>query len=383
VHGSTGKYFLTCVRCEWTCGPSFTLNCPRCAGPVDPRLTLPGAATPRPADHPELVYLDFLPIESRQFIDVGGTVRTPCRPAPALGALIGVPRLWIKDESGQPTGTTKDRLASVVLAVFRQFGIKEWVASSTGNSATALARAVARDDSMRAHFFCGRAFLGDHDIGTSERVTLTAVDGSYADASRAAVQFAGERGLVWEGGFFNWARRGGLKLTYFEIFDQMDVEPNLVVQAISSGIGVMAAYQAAKEYIATGRLAAMPSFLMVQQDTCAPMARAWAEGRAELTDDDVVVDPVGLARAILLGDGRKTYPYMRGIAASTGGGILSVSQGDLVEARHMLSTVEGAEVCYASAATVAAVRNEAAAGRISPDQVVVVNLTGRMRTSAG
>ncbi|MFF7636238.1 pyridoxal-phosphate dependent enzyme [Kitasatospora sp. NPDC008050] len=377
------KYRLACVGCGWESDPEFRLRCPRCSGALDPRLNLENAAK-RDSDQPELTYLDFLPVESRHFLDADVSVRTPCRPAPHLGAAIGLPRLWVKDESQQPTGTTKDRLASVVLAVFRQFGIKEFVASSTGNSSTALARAVQRDRSMRAHFFCGRDFTGDHDIETSDRVSLTVVDGSYAQATQVAQEFAAQHGLVWEGGFFNWARREGLKLTYLEAFDAMDAEPDVVVQAISSGMGMMAVRKGVAEYLACGRLTSSPRFLMVQQDTCAPMAEAWREGRAELTEDDVVQHPTGLARAILLGDGRATYPYMRDIAAASGGGIVSVSQDELVQARTMLRELEALDVCHSSAATIAALRNEAAAQRITPDQVVLVNLTGRERfTVAG
>lgn len=372
------KYRLVCIRCGWESDPAFRLRCPRCMGALDPKLNLENA-TERDSDHPELTYLDFLPAESQHFLDAGVSVRTPCRSAPRLGAAIGLPCLWVKDETQQPTGTTKDRLASVVLAVFRQFGIKEFVASSTGNSSTALARAVRRDHSMRAHFFCGRDFTGDHDIETDDRVTLTVVDGTYAQATQVAQEFAAQHGLVWEGGFFNWARREGLKLTYLEAFDAMDTEPDVVVQAISSGMGMMAARKGVEEYLACGRLTSLPRFLMVQQDTCAPMAEAWREGRAELTEDDVIQRPTGLARAILLGDGRPFYPYMRDIAVASGGSIVSVSQDALVQARTMLRELEGLEVCHSSAATIAALRNEVAAQRITPDQTVLVNLTGRGR----
>lgn len=372
------KFRLSCVDCCWQSDPEFRLRCPRCSGALDPRLNLEGA-TKRDGDQPELAYLDFLPVESGELLDADVSVRTPCRAAPRLGAAIGLPRLWVKDESQQPTGTTKDRLASVVLAVFRQFGIKEFVASSTGNSSTALARAVQRDPSMRAHFFCGRDFTGDHDIETSDRVTLTVVDGNYAQATRAAQEYAARNGLVWEGGFFNWARREGLKLTYLEAFDAMDDEPDVVVQAISSGMGMMAVRKGVEEYLACGRLTTSPRLLMVQQDTCAPMAVAWREGRTELTEDDVIERPTGLARAILLGDGRATYSYMRDIAIDSGGAIVSVSQDELVQARTMLRELEGLDVCHSSAATIAALRNEAAARRITPDQVVLVNLTGRER----
>lgn len=372
---------LSCVRCGWHCRPEFRLRCPECAAALEAVLDLTGAAR-RAHGRPEFAYLDFLPVDAADLAEIGLSVATPCRPAPRLGAAIGVPELWVKDESRQPTGTTKDRFAAVVMAVFRRFGITEWVAASTGNSTTALARAVPRDGTVRAHFFCGRDFVADHRVKVDQHVSLTVVDGSYAAAGGAAQRFATERGLTWEGGFFNWARREGLKLAYLEAYDALRAggrEPDMVVQAISSGMGMMAAYKGTGEYLRTGALSRAPRFLMVQQDTCAPMARAWREGRAELTDADVVARPAGLARAILLGDGRATYPYMRDIARDSGGAIVSVSQADLVEASAMLAELEGLDVCHSSAATVAALRAEADLGRIAPHEVALVNLTGRHR----
>lgn len=372
----TVKFRLHCDRCDWNAPASFVLRCPRCSATVSPRLNLSGARV-RAGGSPEMTYIDYLPINASRHIDQEISVASPCRPAARLGAEIGVPQLWIKDESRQPTGSTKDRLASVVVAVFRELGIDTFVAASTGNSATALARAVARDGTMRAHFFYGCDFAAGHRVPPSNRIVLTVVDDDYAAAGAQAHRFAVEHGLVWEGGFFNWARREGLKLAYLEAFDAMDREPTIVVQAISSGMGMLAAHKGAREFIETGRLSAMPRLLMVQQDTCAPMARAWQEGRADMTDADIVNHPDGLARAILLGDGRATYPYVQKIADATGGAIVSVTQDELRAARRQLIELEGLDVCYASAATLAAVRNEAAAGRIDHDDVVLLNLTGR------
>lgn len=375
------KYTLKCTACGWRCSPAFVLTCPRCAEALEPELNL-AEATVRDAEDPGKAYFDFLPIESEGFLDADGMRRTPCRPAPALGAAIGVPSLWVKDESVHPTGTTKDRMAAAVIAVFRQFGITEFVGSSTGNSSTALARAARRDEGMRAHFFCGADFVDFHGFTTDDRITLTAVDGNYAASNKAARQFAIDKGLCWEGGYFNWARREGLKIAYLEAFDAMDREPDVVVQAISSGMGIAAAHKGVREFRQIGRMSRMPRFLMVQQDTCSPMADAWAEGRTELTDADVLDRPTGLATAILLGDGRASYPYMAAIAKESSGDIVAVSQRELVEARALLADLEGLDVCYAAAATIAAVRAQASAGRIDASETVLVNLTGRERGPA-
>jgi threonine synthase len=167
-----------------------------------------------------------------------------------------------------------------------------------------------------------------------------------------------------------------LKLAYLEAFDAMAEEPTVVVQAISSGMGIMAAYKGAREYRDLGRMRRLPRLMMVQQDTCAPMANGWRDGRRELDDIDVIVNPTGLAQAILLGDARASYPYMRDIAEETGGTITAVGQSSLVRTRRMIRDLEDLEVCYSSAATVAAVGQEVAARAIRPDDVVLVNLTG-------
>jgi threonine synthase len=376
-----GKFRLGCDDCGWSGPPAPVFRCPRCDGAVEARINL-ARVTLQPADQPEFTYFDLLPLYSPDYVQRGASRATPCRHAKRLGAAIGLPQLWIKDESRQPTGSTKDRAAAVVLAVFRQFGITQFVCASTGNTAIALARAAGQDESIRGHFFCS-ASSADHElIDRSNGNTVTIIDGSYADAMRAAREYAAERGIFAEGGFFNWARREGLKLAYLEAFDEMTTQPDVVVQAISSGMGIMAAHKAVTEYMSLGRLTRSPRFLMVQPDTCAPMARAWHEGRDALTDDDVIANPEGLASAILLGDGQASYRYMWDIARASGGSIIDVTQLQLIEARGMLRELEGHDVCYSSAATVAAVCKEAAAGRLGEDQVVLVNLTGAQRGNA-
>jgi threonine synthase len=379
-HDLNQTYELECSRCQWRCAPVPVFRCPSCGGALEARTDL-ARATIRPPGQPEVTYFDLLPLDNLDHLDAGIARATPCRPASALGRSIGVPQLWIKDETRQPTGSTKDRLAAIVTAVFRQLGVDEFVTSSTGNTAVALARAVQRDGAMRAYFFGGTDFSGGQRIERGDRVHVRMVDGSYAEVTRQAQEFAERHGIFWEGGFFNWARREGLKLAYLEALDAMPAEPTCVVQAISSGMGMMAAHKGLTEYQRMGRLSSMPRFIMVQQDTCAPMADAWRAGRAVLTDDDVVANPRGLARAILLGDGRATYPYMHRIATDTGGSIVSVTQRELVEARGWIREYEGIDACYSSSATVAAVEREARADRLGPDDIVLVNLTGRHNES--
>jgi threonine synthase len=97
----------------------------------------------------------------------------------------------------------------------------------------------------------------------------------------------------------------------------------------------------------------------------------------KLSDEDVMDRPHTLARAILLGDGRAFFPYICNIAKATEGAIKSVTRDELTQAYEMLRDLEEVGVCYASAGTVAAVRNECREQRIGPGQMVLLNLTGR------
>ncbi|MGN7187583.1 threonine synthase [Microbacterium enclense] len=371
----TAKFQLECGFCGWRTTPSATYRCPSCDGALEARYDL-DTVTIHSSGIPEIKYFDLLPITDRESIASGTSITTPTRHAKTLGARIGLPQIWIKDESQQPTGSTKDRLAACLLAVFAELGVTHFVSSSTGNTARALARAVNMAPNMRADFFCARGFEGAVLPFVSERSRLTVTDGTYAQASSTAQIFAAENDLTWDGGFFNWARREGLKVGYLEAFDQMPLEPDVVVQAISSGMGMMAARKASEELQALGRMNALPRLLMVQQRSCAPMAKGWSDGRNALSPADVVTEPSGIATAILLGDATPYYPYMHSIARKSGGAIVDVSEDELRDAQRVLHEDEGVEVCFSSAATLAAVRQERELGRISEDDTVLLTLTG-------
>jgi threonine synthase len=379
--GDTPAARLLCARCGGPAQWAFLQRCGSCGGALEPGYDLTAASIGEDTD-PCARYFDLLPIASRDSLLSGACVRTPCRKAVSLGRHIGLPGLWLKAEYLQPTGSTKDRMAAVVVPVFREFGVSDFVASSTGNSSTALARAVGLSHGIRAHLFCARRFVSRHAHLGHPGVELHVVDGDFVAAEARAKAFAADAGHVWEGGFFNWARREGLKLAYLEAFDQMPVQPDVVVQAISSGMGMVGAQKGIEEYRALGRLTGQPRMLMVQQATCAPMAQGWRDGKRTLGPEDVVVNPSGLAAAILRGDAAATYPYVFDIAARSRGDVVAVSAAELVAARDMLRQHEGIDVCYASAACLAAVLQQLRGGRIQRGENVLVNLTGSEREAA-
>jgi threonine synthase len=328
-------------------------------------------------------YFDILPLESRDAAR-GGCVPTPLIRARELGRRYGLRQLFLKDETGHPTCTTKDRMAACTLSRFRELGIDEFVASSTGNSSTAFAYWVQEhgQGEMHAHLFSGADWARRHQHCESDTVSLHVVDGTFVDAGAAAKAFAAANGLTWEGGFFNPSRREGLKLGYLEAFDQLPREPRVVIQAISSGMGLYGCWRGIHEYGALGRLTAAPRLVCVQQESCAPMVRCFEQGSSEMRPEHIVANPTGIAEAILRGDPSGSYPYMYRIVAETHGVFVSVNSLEIEAAQRELLEDEGVRGCPASSAAVAAARKLGDRGWIDPDEVVLVNVAGGIRPEA-
>lgn len=372
-------FSLACVVCgRWKDdGPAN--RCGECGGAVDAIHDL-GSVSLEKGHNPLQTYFDLLPLRSRDSAAWLGEGDTPCFPAEEFGRRVGLSRLVLKDESANPTLSTKDRIASVGLSRLAELGVKRFVMASTGNSSTSYARGVQLLDGVEMALFCGRRFRHRLNYPDHDAVSTYLVEGDFVSAGAAARRFADRTGAFFEGGFFNLARREGLKLAYLEAFDQMDAPPEYVFQAVSSGMGLLGAYKGALEYRFLGRLSALPRFVAVQQESCAPMAHAYHEGASAISERHVVREPHGIAEAILRGDPTRTYPYIRYVCDTTGGRILAVDESEIREARDLLEETEGVSVCYASATALAGTVRMRREGTLPPDAPVLVNLTGGVRT---
>ncbi|GAB3494851.1 threonine synthase [Nocardiopsis coralliicola] len=376
-----GGFELACVLCERPPRRESDGRCAECGGAVDAVHDL-GAAEVGSDGAAVQRYFDLLPLRNRGGLCLLGDGDTPCRPAPELGARTGLPGLVVKDESANPTRSTKDRIASVGLARMAELGVKRFAMASTGNSSTAYARGVQAVEGIELALFCGRRFRHRLHYPDHPSVATLLVDGDFVAAGGAARRFAARTGAYAEGGFFNLARREGLKLAYLEAFDAMDPSPDYVFQAVSSGMGLLGGYKGAVEYHRLGRLPRVPRFVAVQQEGCAPMARAYREGAAEIARRHVVADPRGPAEAILRGDPSATYPYIRALCDSSGGAITAVSHEEIRAARELLAEAEGLTVCSAAATALAGAVRMRREGALPADASVLVNLTGADRSGA-
>src|SRR5262249_6087136 len=128
-----------------------------------------------------------------------------------------------------------------------------------------------------------------------------------------------------------------------------------------------------------GLITQTPRLLCVQEDTCAPIARAWLAGHERFPAELVVPAPKGIARALHRDDPSAAYPYMRRILLESSGDCAMVTAAEIRSARDLLGQNEGIAVCYSAAAALAGLIGKVDQGLVRRTDTILINLTGRDR----
>ncbi len=200
---------------------------------------------------------------------------------------------------------------------------------------------------LKMSLFTGSEFRNRVNYATNPQIHHYVLrDGTFVEAFDCAANFAKEHGHTSERGFFNVGRREGLKLAFFEATDQIPEPIDWYVQAVSSAMGVYGTYKGAKELLAMGHISHLPHLLCVQQETCAPLVNAWRANADIITDQHIVLNPVGIAKAILRGNPSRVYPYMRKIVQESAGDFTDVTEAEIREAQKLVKDLEGIDICF-------------------------------------
>ncbi len=315
-------------------------------------------------------YRDLLPVAPLVDLQAGMTrlVR-----ADGLAKALGMKSLWIKDDSGNPTHSFKDRVVGVAASAARAFGFDTLACASTGNLANAVAAAGARVG-LRTVVLIPRDLEAGKVVTTAVYGgTLVAIDGSYDDVNRLCAEIAGE--LPWA--FVNVNVRPfyaeGSKTVGYEIAEQLGWRlPEQVVVPVASGSLLTKVDKAWRELGTLGLVEPTPYRVFgAQADGCAPVANAWAAGH------DVVapVRPTGLAKSLAIGN-PADGPYALDVVRRTGGAIASVSDEQIVAGIRQLARTAGVFGETAGGVTVATLRRLLSEGRLDPDAETVILNTG-------
>jgi threonine synthase len=366
----------SCLRRE-PIGLSYV--CPACFGPLEVEYdyaraggTLTRAAVAARA--PGIWrYLELLPVAGipARGLAVGST---PLLAADRLAPTLGLDRLWIKDDTRNPSLSFKDRAVAVAAARAVEFGVEALACASTGNLAGATAAAAAVLGLPAYVFIPADLEPAKVDHALAYGATVVPIEGTYDDVNRLCLEVADETG--W--GFVNINLRPfyaeGSKTLAFEIAESLGWRsPDVVVAPVASGAMFTRVARGFEELAELGLIERRPiRFVGGQAAGCAPVATAWAAG----TD---VVEPVRVpdtfVRSLAIGnpaDGR----YAIELANESGGSIEAIEDATTAAAIRDVARLEGVYSETAGGVTVAAVAAARRRGVIRPSDEVVALLTG-------
>ncbi|MEA3351535.1 MAG: pyridoxal-phosphate dependent enzyme [Chloroflexota bacterium] len=338
-------------------------------------------------------YRELLPIQEHHPITSMWEGGTPLLKAPNLGMMLNIPNLYIKDERQNPTGSFKDRQASITVAALKEAGVTETVLASTGNIAISYSAYTSRAGIKLWAFLTS--------LVPTEKMREVAVYGTqvikvtatYDKTKKLAAEFAAKRqkGSYLERGVRSIPALESMKTIAFEIGEQLTAymgppepvddqqsvpwrTPDWYIQAVSGGLGPVGVLKGFEELQEMGLTDCIPAVAGIQTAGCAPMVHAWQQGKDEA---DPVLSPRTHIATLATGDPGRTYTILRERMLKGGGGTFeSATDEEAFRAIHVLAKMEGMSMEPASAVAFAGLIKMARSGQIKPDDVVVVNLTG-------
>lgn len=377
VRPSLGSaYALACRECGATTDLDASYACLECFGPLEvayepTRITREDIEA-GPASMWR--YEALLPVEpgaaARPGLQPGLTrlVRTD-----NLAAALGARRVWVKDDSGNPTHSFKDRVVAVALENARRLGYTTIACASTGNLANAVAAAAARAGLESVVFVPSNLEAGKIVTTAVYGGTLVAIGGTYDDVNRLCSEIASNR----DWGFVNVNLRPyyaeGSKTVGFEIAEQLGWRlPDAIVSPVASGSLLTKVDKAFRQFVELGLVDPHPYQVFGAQATgCSPVAQAFRAGH------DVVrpVKPDTIAKSLAIGN-PADGPYALDAVRRTGGAVADVSDAEVVEGIELLARTEGIFAETAGGVVVATYRKLLREGLVDPGAEVVLLNTG-------
>ncbi|HEX8990511.1 MAG TPA: threonine synthase [Anaerolineales bacterium] len=373
-----------------------TLECPECGRQYDPRhlqtfcldckspllarydlkkagrtLSLQSAAT-----RPRGIWrwAEILPVLEEKYRLTLGEGDTPLLHAGRLGKSIGYGNIYIKDESGNPTGSFKARGMAVAVSKAAELKVKGMAIPTAGNAGGALAAYAARAN-MEAHVYMPKDAPAANQLEVKAfGADLVLVDGLISDAGRLAAEEAPKHRWLDISTFKEPYRLEGKKTMGLELLRDFHGElPGVIIYPTGGGTGLVGMWKAFEEmeelgWIGSGR----PRMVTVQAAGCAPIVRAFEQGRERA---EFWQNAQTLAAGLRVPGPFADRLILRALSTSKGSAV-AVSDEEITAAQKEVASLEGILASPEGAATWAALKRLVRQGSIQPDERVVLFNTG-------
>ncbi|MGD1010264.1 MAG: threonine synthase [Candidatus Aminicenantales bacterium] len=376
--------FLTHLECG-LCGAELEADrlwnlCPKCGKPLLARYDLRAARAELDRSaistrEPSLWrYRELLPVRDLRYKLCLGEGFTPLFHAWRLGHEIGFKDLYIKDEGLNPTGSFKARGLAVAVSRAWELGVNAVSIPTAGNAGCAMSAYAARAG-MEAHVFMPadvpKPFINECRVLGA---TVTLIDGLITDCGKAAREGVEKYGRFDVSTLKEPYRIEGKKTMGYELAEQMGwALPDVIIYPTGGGTGLVGMWKAFGEMERLGWIGPKrPRMVTVQSDGCAPMVKAFREGKE-------FAEPWPNARTIA--DGMRVpaavgdFLILRALRESRGTAV-AVSDGEIIKATYLMGKTQGIWAAPEGGATLAAFQELRQEGWIEAGETVVLFNTG-------
>lgn len=371
---------LECSACDKTYSPRQLINLCPCGKPLLVRYDLSAVRASLPQriqgirPHTMWRYRELLPAGNSQAPISLGEGDTPLVDAGRLASSLGLSRLWIKDESANPTGSFKARGLSAAVTMAKALGAESLAIPSAGNAGGALAAYAARAG-LQAHVFMPR------DVPPANRIECEAlgaevhlVDGLITDCGRLVAQGAKVNGWFDVATLKEPYRIEGKKTLGLELAEQLQWRlPDVIIYPTGGGTGLVGMWKAFDEMRQLGWIdSKKPRMVSVQAAGCAPVVKAFRQGETSCEPwSSATTLAAGLRVPRAIGDF-----LMLKILRQSGGTAVAVTDEEMLADARAIGRSEGLFVCPEGGATLAALKKLIRSGFVRPSDEVVLFNTG-------
>jgi len=284
------------------------------------------------------------------------------------------PNVYIKDEGLNPTGSFKARGLSAAVTMAKAYGLKKLAIPSAGNAASALA-AYAAAAGIEAYLFMPK------DVPLANRVEcetygaqVTLVNGLISDCAKIVAERKEKEGWFDVSTLKEPFRVEGKKTMGYEVAEQLGWRlPSAIIYPTGGGVGLLGMWKAFEEMEALGWIGPeRPRMVGVQSCGCAPIVKAWDEGKATA---EFWPDANTLAAGLRVPRAYGDYLILD-ILKKSGGTAVAVTDDEIMDALDHWARTEGVFAAPEGAAALAAYRKLRASGFFAPDDSVVLFNTG-------
>lgn len=374
---------LTCSACHKSYNPDeIQTFCLDCQAPLIANYDLDAAR--EHVDREEIVqrskgmwrWQELLPVRDPANQIFLGEGDTPLLRIPRVGKQLGLPQLFVKDESLNPTGSFKARGLAAAVSKAKELGALRVIIPTAGNAGGAMAAYAARAGLAACIFMPKDTPIANVEESRIAGAQVILIDGLISEAAgMAGVKARDEGGWFDVSTFKEPYRAEGKKVMGYELAQGFDWKlPDVIIYPTGGGTGLVGMWKAFAELEALGWLKTQsrPRMVAVQAEGCAPVPKAFHSGALFC---DFWVGAKTLASGLRVPKSFADQMILHDLRASNGTAV-AVSDKAILDAQYRLASSEGIFAAPEGAATLAALEKLVEDGWVHPDERIVLFNTG-------